>query len=39
MYCRLDIIDARLDKIEELLGLNRKVNKEGSEQSSEVGTP
>lgn len=39
IYCRLDIIDARLGKIEEILGLNRKVNKGESEQSSKVGTP
>jgi len=38
MYCRLDIIDARLDAIEEILGI-RKVNKGVVEQSNKVGTP
>jgi len=38
VFCRLDIIDARLDKIEEILGI-RKVNKGEVEQSNKVGTP
>lgn len=38
MFCYLDEIDARLDKIEEILGI-RKVNKGEVEQSNKVGTP
>lgn len=39
VYCRLDMVDVRLTAIEDFLGLNRKVNKEGNEQSSKVNTP
>lgn len=39
MFLRLDEQDARLNVIEKILGINRKVNKGESEQSNEGNTP
>jgi len=39
MFLRLDEQDARLDVIEKILGINRKVYKGEDEQSNEAGTP